>query len=107
MKIRAASLVNRFYVSDGWTKEAVAELLSIPDIRYVEARYEEEKNKGGEISEPLYANSPVLYYAVYDTFLPNEVYFIKEKVDKHLYQSWQNVIYFKDVNRISERKHAR
>ena len=52
MIIIGASLVNRFYASDGWTAELVAELLSDPDVRWVTSRYEHENmTYGPDISQ--------------------------------------------------------
>ncbi len=89
MLIHGASLVNRFYVRDGWTQKAVAELLDKPDIKYVEGRYAREKDIKyyGEQAKPLTPDLPIQYFAVYNNIFP-DVYFLKEKIAQHEYQSY-------------------
>jgi len=97
MKIRGAALVNRFYVSDGWTREAVAKLLKRPkypeSLGVVVLRYTFElprdllKLSEAEIDNLINLdgipadNGEPYYYAVYD---PRAV-FDKEKVQQHEY----------------------
>lgn len=39
MRIFKANLTHRFNVSDGWTREKVAEMMAQPDIQFVIPRY--------------------------------------------------------------------
>jgi hypothetical protein len=60
MKIHGVSLTNRFYVTEGWTKEKIAKLLQNPkDIKHIKTRD--------------------TYFAVYNI----DVKFIREEVEKH------------------------
>lgn len=87
MIIQGAALINRFYISDGWTKKKVAELLKYPlrmkdKIKCVTSRiftdYDIKSDKSKEISS---------YYAVYPDITSHpEAIFNKEKVMKHEYK---------------------
>jgi len=84
MRIHGAALVNRFYVNDGWTREAVAKLLKRPKypeslevvvLRHTfESPLEQTTGSTTDDGEPY-------YYAVYD----KSAIFDKEKVKQHEY----------------------
>lgn len=69
MIIRQASLTLRYYTADGWTRQAVADLLGVPDpLRYVIPRYWSrdivmcQRDQTTEDREP---HPEADYYAVY------------------------------------------
>ena len=86
MIIRGASLVNRFYISDGWTTEKVAELLSTPKdmakkIACVSLRC--FRNYSGPASRDMYIPT---YFAVYENKHPaHNPEFDAKKVLEHEY----------------------
>ena len=86
MKITGASLVNRFYIKDGWTKELVADLMLTPDIDRVILRYDTKEVKN---------DSKPIYYAVYDL----SVVFDREKAEQHEYKPFMSNI-FEENNKI-------
>ena len=87
MRIHGAARINRFYIRDGWTREAVAELLKKPEdskakIKRVILRYTFE-GRGTSMREdgiPTKKSEP-LYYAIYD----QSAIFDKKKVQQHEY----------------------
>ncbi len=84
MIIRGASLINRFYSRDGWTRETVAELLSSPEnpankIICVEPRY--------------FSDDPInpAYFAVYHNQRPDlNSIFDRAKIEAHEYQPYMS-----------------
>lgn len=78
MRIVGASLVNRFYVRDGWTRAAVAALLADGDINHVTPRYDREDGKGGPRD-----GAPLIYFAVYEKFP-----FLRSKIEEHEYEGY-------------------
>ena len=87
MRIRGASLVNRFYIEDGWTKQLVADLMVEPNVDKVILRYDTKEVKN---------DSKPIYYAVYDL----SIVFDREKVEQHEYESFMGNI-FEENNKIS------
>jgi hypothetical protein len=71
MIIIGAALANRFYISDGWTREKVAKLLFNQNTQHVIPRIFKE-------------NDPDNYFAVYEA----SVIFISEEVAKHEYRPY-------------------
>jgi hypothetical protein len=90
MIIRGAALANRFYASDGWTAELVAELLSDPDVRWVTTRYENE-GVMPMLAHDEETNGPT-YFAVYEHGIgvpPKPPPFLRSKISKHEYRPFK------------------
>lgn len=83
MKIKEASLCLRFYTADGWTREAVAELLLEGlGIERVMPRYFDERDQAASGSFELDDGLPhddCDYFAVYGILEP----FAAEALEKH------------------------
>lgn len=105
MRITGAALVNRFYARDGWTIQAVADLLDDPSALNVTTRYDRESDSG----VPATPNEPISYFAVYTH--ETTASFLKSKVAEHEYESFTSHscdARFEDKNRtIDDTKGAR
>lgn len=83
MRIVGANLCLRFYRSDGWTREAVRQLLAEdPRLARVLPRYRDERDSAGAGSFELDDDLPhdeCEYFAVYDSCQP----FAERSLAKH------------------------
>jgi hypothetical protein len=95
MIIQGASLVNRFYASDGWTAELVAELLADPDVKWVTTRYDNEGHMDASPHD-MERRLPS-YFAVYEVGMgrgdadPKPPPFLLSKVKKHKYNPFSGM----------------
>ena len=83
MKIIGASLCERFYSSNGWTRESVAELLADRNPEHVTPRWWDEVREyvdGKQVCRPVVEGETPVYFAVYVS-----VPFVKERIEKHEY----------------------
>jgi len=67
--IHQASLALRYLPCDGWTRQAVADLLGVPDpMRYVIPRYYDHRDppaRGDQTTDDRDPHPEAAYYAVY------------------------------------------
>lgn len=75
MKIVGASLANRFYKSDGWTRKSVAALLNDQREELVEVRDQ---------------SKDCIYFSVYQNFVKGHVAFINDLIKVHEYEPYSN-----------------